>query len=328
MAPPIVRVGLIGHGTVGSAFAEQFLARRESFSRRLGGSLQLTQIAVRDPVRCERHERGVSVHADPAALAADGTIDIVVEASGAPSAAAWIRLALERGARVVTAHKQALAHDAVLLAALARGERRLHCEAAVAAAVPVVRALRESLAGEEILALRGILNGTTTFVLSQVESGLPFDRALAEARAAGFAESDPTSDLSGADAAAKLAVLCTIAWRSPFAASNVAVRGIDRDTVSELVRQAPSGSRLRLTATAHREDGRIVARVAPSLLDRQDALATATGVLNVVEVRASLAGTLTWTGAGAGGLATASALLADTLTASQAIVRRRRRVAA
>jgi homoserine dehydrogenase len=322
MAPPIVRLGLIGCGTVGSAFAEQLLAREPLLSRRLGARLHVARVAVRDTQR-QRPVPRTSLTDDAADIASDPDIDVVVEASGAPQAADWLRIALGRGASVVTASKQAVARTPALLERLVRRDQRLWCEGAVAAGVPVVRALRESLAGEEVHSIRGVLNGTSTFLLTRLEAGSTFDAALADARLLGYTEADPTADLDGSDAAAKIAILCTVAWRIPVLADQVTVTGI-----SGVLGVAREGG-WRLVATATRDGDRIRATVTPERLLAGDALASAHGVVNVVEVRASLAGALTWSGAGAGGAATASALVGDTLSAArQALRRLREKVAA
>jgi homoserine dehydrogenase len=322
MAPPIIRLGLIGCGTVGSAFAEQLLAREPMLARRLGARLHLARVAVRD-TRRKRPVPRTFVTDDAAAIASDPDIDVVVEASGAPQASGWLRTALGRGASVVTASKQAVARTPALLERLVRRDQRLWCEGAVAAGVPVVRALRESLAGEEVHAIRGVLNGTSTFLLSRLETGSTLDLALAEARSLGYAEADPSADLDGSDAAAKLAILCTVAWRIPVTADHVTVTGIDG--VLPVAREGG----WRLVATATRDGDHVCARVAPERLAPGDPLAAAHGVVNVVEVRAALAGALTWSGAGAGGAATASALVGDTLAAArQALHRLRARAAA
>jgi homoserine dehydrogenase len=318
MAPPILRLGLIGCGTVGAAFARQLLATEHLLARHLRARLHLAQVAVRDAHRLDRPvPRGIIV-TDAAALAADPDLDVIVEATGAPDAGDWMRTALARGAAVVTANKQAVARSPELLQRLARGDRSLWCEGAVAAAVPVVRALRESLAGEQVLSLRGALNATSTFVLSRMEHGATLDGALDEARAAGYAEADAASDLDGSDAAAKLAILCTVAWQRPVPLDRIAVTGIG--SALPLVRQGG----WRLVASARRAAGRLDARVEPVRLAGGDPLAAAGGITTVVEVRASLAGTLTWSGAGAGGRATASALVGDVLAASRVVVRRLR----
>ncbi len=322
MAPVELRLGLIGCGTVGSAFATSFVERHAFLEQVTSARLRLVAVAVARPhLRDPRLAPGPFTD-DAAALAADPTIDILVEASGAPDAADWIRHALDRGATVVTANKQALARDARLLSALASRDSRLHCEGAVAAAVPIVRALRESLAGEEIHALRGVLNGTTTFVLGRLEQQRPFTDAVRDAQREGIAEQNPASDLNGSDAAAKLAILCSIAWREPLTLSQVRVRGIDSSVVETVDAAREYGGRVRLVATAERNGG-VHASVEPKVLDGDDPLATGTGVHNVVQVRTALAGTLTWHGAGAGGRSTASALLADTIAAARAIVHTR-----
>lgn len=322
MAPPIVRLGLIGCGTVGSAFAEQLLAREPLLARRLGARLHLARVAVRDTTR-QRPVLRTSITDDAAAIAADPDIDVVIEASGALGASEWLRTALGRGAAVVTASKQVVARTPALLERLVRRDQRLWCEGAVAAGVPVVRALRESLAGEEVHSIRGVLNGTTTFLLSRLEAGFSLEDSLVEARARGYTEADPTADLDGTDAAAKIAILSTVAWRTPVLAEHVSVTGI-----VDVLAIAREGG-WRLVATATRDGDRICATVAPERLRPGDPLASAHGVVNVVEVKASLAGALTWSGAGAGGAATASALVGDTLSAArQALRRLRARVAA
>lgn len=322
MAPPVIRLGLIGCGTVGSAFAEQLLAREPILSRRLGARLHLARVAVRDTKR-KRPVPRTSLTDDAADIAGDPDIDVVIEASGAAQASEWLRSALGRGATVVTASKQAVARTPALLERLVRRDQRLWCEGAVAAGVPVVRALRESLAGEEVLSIRGVLNGTSTFLLTRLEAGQTFEQALGDARTLGYSEADPSADLDGSDAAAKIAILCTVAWRTPVLASDVAVTGIDG-----IVPLAREGG-WRLVATAWRDGDRVRATVAPERLSGTDSLASARGVVNVVEVKASLAGALTWSGAGAGGAATASALVGDTLSAArQALHRLRARIAA
>ena len=321
MSPVELRVGLIGCGTVGSAFASSFVERRSFLEQMTGSRLCIARIAVLRPHLRNPRLAPAPLTDDAAGIAADPAIDIVVEASGAPNAAQWIRTALERGATVVTANKQALARDPVLLSALAARHSRLHCEGAVAAAVPIVRALRESLAGEEIHALRGVLNGTTTYVLGRLEAQRRFSDAVADAQREGYAERDPSDDLSGADAAAKLAILCSIAWREPITLDQVRARGIDVGVVDTIDAAREYGGRVRLVARAER-NGCVHASVEPVVLDASDPLATGTGVHNVVEVRTALAGTLTWHGAGAGGRSTASALLADTLAATRALAYR------
>ncbi|MBK6486519.1 MAG: homoserine dehydrogenase [Gemmatimonadetes bacterium] len=318
MAPPVLRVGLIGNGTVGAAFASALSANHERVTQRIGRPLRLTQVVVRDPDRHRRALPSIRVHDDPEGLANDPSIDVIVEASGAPDAARWLRRAMERGAAAVSANKLAIATDPLLLAAIARRHPLFHCEAAVAAALPIVRALRDSLDGEEILALRGVLNGTTTFMLTEIEAGAGFDQALNAARRHGYAEADASADLTGRDAAAKLAILATLAWRAPVTLSDVPTRGIDPDVIHLVQTARALGQRVRLVAEATRSTG-LQLRVEPQVLASNDALARAEGVVNVVEVQSALAGSLTWYGAGAGGTRTASALLGDLLAAARAL---------
>ena len=317
MSPPEVRIGVIGFGTVGRSFIDVLTRRRNALEQSAHVRLTIAEIAVREPRSHDCTIAGARVHNDAESLANNPDIDLVVEVSGAASADSWILSALDRGAAVVTANKRALATSVPLLEALAERRPGLYCEASVAAAVPIVRALRDSLEGEEIRAIRGVLNGTTTHVLSSIERGHSFVGALADARRQGICEGDAQLDLSGADAAHKLAILCTLAWSTPLHADHVAVEGIGLP-IEEAVRHAVARNfRVRLVAVATRRDGSVAAAVRPATLAVDDPLATATGVANVVEVDTALAGTLRWTGPGAGGPATASALVADTLSAAR-----------
>jgi len=321
MAPPVLRVGLIGNGTVGAAFADALDARYERLSQRLGIRLRLVQAAVLHPDRHRPNLPGVRVHDDALALANDPGIDVVVEASGDVAASAWLRRAISRGAAAVSANKLAIASDPFLLEALASRHPLFHCEAAVAAALPIVRALRDSLAGEDVLDLRGVLNGTTTYILSRLETGTNFADALSQAQHEGYAEADASADLSGRDAAAKLAILATLAWRRVATIDQVATRGID-ENIAEVVRAARHhGSRVRLVAEAWEgdDDGVLHLRVEPKILPASDVLSRAEDVVNVVQVQCALAGPLVWYGAGAGGQRTASALLGDVVVASRAL---------
>lgn len=319
MAAPVLRVGLIGNGTVGAAFASALDANHERLSQRLGARVRLAQVAVRNPDRHREALPGIRVHDDAGSLANDSSLDVVVEASGDVAASQWLRRVIARGAAAVSANKLAIAGDRALLDALARRHPLLHCEGAVAAALPIVRALRDSLDGEEIHEVRAVLNGTTTFILTQLERGAHFDDVLVAAQDAGYAEADPTNDLSGRDAAAKLAILATLAWRRPITLDDVPTRGIDAN-IADVVRIAREhGRRVRLVAEAWDDDG-LQLRVEPRALDASDPLARAEDVVTVVAVQSALAGPLTWYGAGAGGRHTASALLGDVLAAARALV--------
>jgi homoserine dehydrogenase len=315
-----LRLGLIGCGTVGSAFGDLLAERGAELERLYGLRLVLDQVAVAHPDRPRPTIGSARVHGDPARLAEDPGLDIVVEATGALGAAVWLRSAIERGATAVTANKQALVHDPQLLRALACHDPRLQCEAAAAAAVPIVRALRDSLAADKVLSLRGVLNGTTTFVLSRIEEGSRLTDAVTEAQRAGYAEADPSDDLQGRDAAAKLAILCTVAWREPVGLDVIAIRGLGAEVEEDVRSARRAGRRMRLVARARL--GQPPA-VSVESLEPDDPLASTSGVDSMVEVQAALAGRLVWSGPGAGGRATASALLADTLAAARTVVQER-----
>lgn len=314
MSIPELRVGVIGFGTVGRSYVHALLRRREALEQVSGVRLTMAELVVREPRPQPLLGAATRVHTDAAALAENPAIDIVVEVSGAAPAPNWIASALERGAAVVTANKCALATTAPLLQYLASRRPGLYCEASVAAAVPVVRALTDSLQGDEILGIRGVLNGTTTHVLSAIEQGHSFLGALADARREGICEGDAQLDLTGADAAHKIAILCTLAWGRPVAADSVSADGITLGMELDVRRALARNRRLRLVASARRD---APVRVQPELLDWDDPLAQASGVTNVVEIESALAGILRWSGPGAGGMATASALLADTLGAAR-----------
>lgn len=320
---PCLRIGLIGFGAVGRAFARALDANAARLTTRIGSDVRIARIAVRNPDRIRELAPLARIGDDAAAVAEDRGIDLLVEASGDPAADEWMGAALARQAAVITANKLALASSHALMRAIACRDPLLHCEGAVAAAVPVVRALRDSLDGEEIHEIRGVLNGTTTFVLSAIERGHSFEDALAQAVARGFAESTGAGDLDGQDAAAKLAILATLAWRTPILIDRVRRRGFDAG-VEDLVREAATrGRRIRLVAEASRDPllgPNLV--VEPRLLDTGDPLATVDDVTNAVEIRAELAGRLTWFGPGAGGDRTASALLGDLIAAAQALCQR------
>ena len=319
MAHPVLRVGLIGFGTVGQAFARCLAQSADRLATRVPARFRITRVAVRHPDRWRASWPDLRFGDDPGAVAADPSIDVLVEASGAEGASAWLRSSLTRGAATVSANKQAVASSLPLLQALADRDPLFHCEGAVAAAIPIVRSLRDALDGEEILDIRGILNGTSTFVLSEVERGAGFAATLERARSLGFAEPGCVADLDGSDAAAKLAILATTAWRTPFTRDRVRVRGLDHRVAGQARQAFASHQRLRLVAEAWQAGGaRLV--VEPRVLDADDPLATVTGVTNAVELTAVLAGQLRWFGPGAGGDRTASALLGDVLAGSRTLL--------
>lgn len=316
----VVRVAVAGCGTVGGALLDLLAHHGDRIARRHGARFDVVRVLVRDGTR----PRSAAV---PSALATEHLgeflatdCDVVVEAIGGTTVAAAIaRGTLARGRRLVTANKALLRAEGPALAALARAHAirgaALDFEAAVGGGVPVVRALRESLAGHGVRAVRGVLNGTTNYILSRLERGATFPAALAEAHRAGFAEADPSRDLNGLDAADKIAVLAWLAFDVDPTALTVRTAGLG-DDIEHRVRQAQLDGRvIRLVAQAELRDGAVCASVAPVALDPAHPLARVRDEENVVLIDSESAGTIALHGRGAGGPATASAVLADLLRA-------------
>jgi homoserine dehydrogenase len=316
---PPLRLALLGAGTVGSAVAHRLYERRQRYADVLGRPLELAGVAVRDAGRDRPGIDPALLTSDAAALAARA--DVVVEVMGGlEPAGELIGSALRRGAQVVTANKQLIARRGPELEALAaQTGGGLHYEAAVMAAVPVLAVVREALAGDEVLGIRGVVNGSTNYVLDLVaREGVPFADAVRQAGELGYLEADPTEDLEGLDAAAKIVILARTAWGLPVALEDVAVTGISGLTDADFADAAGRDEVLKLVATAARDDQRGVrVEVAPRSLPAQDPLAQVRGGTNILEVDAVSAGPLRLVGAGAGGEETASAVLGDVLRAAR-----------
>lgn len=323
MTTPL-RIALAGCGTVGGALLDLLDAHGGELARRRGVRLDVVRILVRDATR----PRGVRV---PSALLTEDArdflatpADIVVEAiGGVPVAERIARQSLQMGRRVVTANKALLRAAGPSLAALAERHgpngAALDCEAAVGGGVPIVRLLRESLAGQGLVSVRGVLNGTTNFVLSRIERGASFDRAVRDAQRAGFAEADPSRDLDGVDAADKIAVLAWMGFGVDPTTLPVRIRPLPSDVEGAVRCAAARGRSLRVLATARRIGEAIHAHVAPALVPRDHPFARAVDEENVIQLVSDSAGLITVSGRGAGGPATASALLADILRAAAPI---------
>lgn len=323
MPVPVVRLAMLGCGTVGTQVVRLLLEHREEIEARIGARVELAGIAVRS-LEAER-DRAVPANlltTDAARLV--GEADIVVELIGGTTVARdLVMAAIESGASVVTANKALLAtHGPQLYAAADAAGVDLLFEAAVAGAVPVVRGVRESLAGDRIERILGIVNGTTNYILDEMTTaGLDFDVALAQAQDLGYAEADPTADVEGHDAAAKAAILASLAFHTRVALDDVACEGITRVTAADIAAAAESGGVIKLLAIAERierESGESVAvRVHPAVLPLSHPLASVTGAYNAVVVEAEAAGRLMFYGAGAGGAPTASAVLGDLVAAAR-----------
>ncbi|WP_324717822.1 homoserine dehydrogenase [Carboxydochorda subterranea] len=317
MSGSAVHLGMLGFGTVGQAVARALVRRADDIARRTGHPIRLARIAVRDAARPRAGwPEGARLHTDPVELVEQADVQVVIEVMGGEEPAlSAIRRALALGKPVVTANKLVMArHGATLLAMAHDHGVPLLFEAAVGGAIPIIRPIRESLASDRILGLAGILNGTTNFILTEMEeSGTGFGEALERARSLGYAEADPQADLSGWDAAYKLAVLASIAfggWLLPEAIHVTGLNGIEGRDI-QYAREL--GLVVKLLASASSKDGRVEAWVGPALLARHHPLSQVRSVNNAILLSTEAAGELMFYGPGAGGDPTAAAVLGDVM---------------
>lgn len=318
--PPAVRVALLGCGTVGAAVARLLHDRADRYAAALGRPLELTGIAVRDLSRPREGVDAGLLTTDAETLVAGA--DVVVELMGGiEPARALIEASLRRGAHVVTANKQLIARQGPALQALADEHGvGLEHEAAVMAAVPVLVVLRESLAGDEITSVRGVVNGSTNYVLDLVaREGVAFAEAVRQAGELGYLEADPAEDLEGWDAAAKAVILARTAFGADVSMADVDRVGISGLTDADFAAAARVGAVIKLVASARRTARGAQVSVRPLALPAQDPLAAARGGTNVVVVEAVSAGELRLQGPGAGGEETASAVLGDLLRVARRV---------
>jgi homoserine dehydrogenase len=311
-----LRIGIAGLGTVGAAVISLLDRQSADLAGRLGREISVAGVSAREKSK----ERGIDVARfawfdDPVALARSSEIDLFVELIGGEDgiALAAVEAALQSGKSVVTANKALLAKHGMRLAGLAEETNAaLAFEASVAGGIPIVKTLRESLAGNSIERVYGILNGTCNYILSRMElEGLSFEQCLREAQALGYAEADPTFDIGGFDTAHKLAILTTLAFGTAIDAAAIAIEGIERVTLADLEAAAELGYRIKLLGVAARTRAGIEQRVHPTMVPRSSAIAQVMGVTNAVTIDADAVHELTLVGPGAGGAATASAIVAD-----------------
>ena len=311
-----MRVALLGAGTVGSQVAKILIQQGDRLDRRIGAHLELTGIACRHP------EKAAFPWIDRSLLTTDAErlcteADIVIELiGGIEPARSLILTAFDHGASVVTANKALLAlHGDKLSAAAARHDADLYYEAAVAGAVPVVRALRQSLAGDAVKRIFGIVNGTTNYILDEMAvRGISFDEALRSAQEKGFAEADPVNDIDGYDSAAKAAIMASLAFHRYVSQNDVNISGIRSITQDDIRDAADKGRVIKLLAAAEQSDAGIRAYVRPVLVPGSHQLAGVRGSFNAVWIEAEAAGQLMFYGHGAGGAPTASAVVGDLVT--------------
>lgn len=321
-----LRVGLLGAGAVGSQLAALLLEHGDELSERAGAKLELAGIAVRDVNAPRDTDLPKELFTDDAQELIVGC-DIVVELiGGIDPAREWVTLALNSGADVVTANKALLAnHGPEIFEAASQLGAQVYYEAAAAGAIPIIRPLRDSLAGDRITRIMGIVNGTTNYILDRMDTeGVDFADVLAQAQALGYAEADPTADVEGFDAAQKAAILASLAFHTQVPVSAVYREGITSVDAAMIEAARRGGYVIKLLAVCERFEDEgvesISARVYPALVSREHPLATVHGAHNAVFVEAEAAGDLMFYGAGAGGIQTASAVLGDIVSAARRYV--------
>ncbi|MCW2577153.1 MAG: hom [Modestobacter sp.] len=314
-----LKVALLGCGTVGGAVLRLLSEQSEDLAARIGRRVEVAGVAVRRP---DRHPDVPAdlLTTDALGLVTRPDVDLVVEVIGGIEPARSLLLAaIGAGKSVVSANKALLADDGVALhAAASEAGVDLYYEAAVAGAIPLLRPLRESLAGDQLRRVVGIVNGTTNYILSRMaETGAGFGEALAEATEAGYAEADPTADVDGFDAAAKAAILASLAFHSPVTSADEYREGISAVSATDVARAAEIGCTVKLLAICERvagadgADDSVAVRVHPAMIPTSHPLAAVGGAFNAVFVEAEAAGELMFYGRGAGGEPTASAVLGD-----------------
>src|SRR5919204_2124483 len=314
MASVDVGVALLGYGTVGAAVNRMLAESGDEIERATGHRIRVVRALVRDVSKQRTFPAADGIlTTDFAAIRDDPSVDVVAEVMGGlDPAGGYVRELLRAGKPVVSANKQLVAREGPdLFATASAAGVQLRFEASVCAAIPVVKVLRESLVATNVHRVLGIVNGTTNFILSQMERGGSYAAALAEAQALGYAEADPTDDVSGADAAAKMAILATVAFGSRVLVEDVDCRGITQVAEDHVAAAAEFGMVVRLVGIATLVDEAVDVRVQPAFVDRAHPLAAVDGAFNAVMLQGDAIREITLEGPGAGGIETASAVVAD-----------------
>lgn len=313
-------IGLLGCGTVGGALVDLLDARCATITARTGVELRIGAIAVRDTAKHQDRLADPSLlTTDTAAVVAEPDVDIVVELiGGTDPALTLVRTALENGKPVITGNKELLAaHGPELYAVAAEHGVDLLFEAAVAGGIPLIRPLRESLVGEDISRVMGIINGTTNYILTKMsQEGADYADALADAQALGYAEADPTADVEGYDAGAKAAIIASIVFGVDVRSSDVQHEGISSITAADIDTAKRLGYVIKPLAVIERADGEVAVRVHPAMVPTGHPLANVNDSFNAVFVEGATVGDLMFYGRGAGGGPTASAVLGDLVDAA------------
>ncbi len=311
-----LKVGVAGLGTVGASLLGMLAEQRDALAARCGRRIEVVAVCARSRAKNRGVSlRGMTWHGDPLALARDPQIDVFVEliGGGGNPAKGAIEAALAAGKSVVTANKTLLARQGVALAARAEAAHAaLNFEAAVGGAIPIVKTLREGLAGNSLERVYGILNGTCNYILTRMEQdGLSFADCLKDAQRLGYAEADPTFDVEGHDTAQKLAILASLAFGTKVDEGAVYVEGISSIAAADLAAAEELGYRVKLLGVAVKTAKGIEQRVHPTMVRKDSAIAQVMGVTNAVTIDAAGINPITLVGPGAGGMATASAVISD-----------------
>jgi len=311
-----LKIGVAGLGTVGASLVRILQTRANALAVACGRPIAVTAVSARDASK----DRGILMdgiawYADPVEMAKEADIDVFVELVGGAEGAAEqsVRAALVRGLHVVTANKALLSRHGVELAKLAEEKGRLlNYEAAVAGGIPVIKTLRESLTGNNFSRIYGIMNGTCNYILTRMErEGLSFADCLKEAQRLGYAEADPSFDIEGNDTAHKLSILTTLAFGCEISADKIYLEGITNISIEDIHAAADLGYRIKLLGVAQKTESGIEQRVHPTMVPLDSVIAQVDGVTNAVALESDILGELLMVGPGAGGNATASAVLGD-----------------
>ena len=319
-----VRLGLVGTGTVGGGCIEILKNHKDDFARHLGVDLELVRVCSRNPEQAIEHGVEDIFTQDYTEIVNDPSIDVVIELIGGTTVAKNVVMeALAAGKHVVTANKALMATSGKEVMELAAAQNReIAFEASVGGGIPIIDPLKHSLIANEITSVMGIVNGTTNYMLTRmVEEGLGYSEALAEAQERGFAEADPTADVDGFDAAAKIAILASIAFNSRVTMADVHTEGIRNITPVDLEAARDMGYCVKLLAIAHRTFDGIDVRVHPTMLPVSHQLATVNGVYNAIYVTGDAVGETMFFGEGAGSGPAASAVMGDVLEVARHVAR-------
>ncbi|WEX78967.1 homoserine dehydrogenase [Sinorhizobium numidicum] len=311
-----LKIGIAGLGTVGVSLVRILQDRHEMLATTCGRAIEITAVTARD----RNKDRGVDLaniawFDDAVSLASSADIDVFIELMGGAGDPAYssVKAALQRGIHVVTANKALLAAHGIELAGIAEERGALlNYEAAVAGGIPVIKALRESMTGNTVSRVYGIMNGTCNYILTKMEKeGLSFEVCLKEAQRLGYAEADPAFDIEGNDTAHKLSILTSLAFGTAIAADDIYLEGITNISIEDIQAAADLGYRIKLLGVAQRTESGIEQRVHPTMVPYDSVIAQVDGVTNAVAIESDILGELLMVGPGAGGNATASAVLGD-----------------